>query len=661
MFRLQGTDGVRKFAAHSSRPDLSGLTPQRAFVERGVITEQFMELYTFARARQIIASGAAARGEPFVIGWDPRDPDGLFTSAAVRGIAKAGLCPWTLGVAPTPMCALFAQWAGAAGTAVVTASHNPAAYNGIKMFTRRGLKLLPPDDVKLTELVTSIDYAGEVANARLMAPIVDKPAEAREVFLAHVLDPENSWIPDTATVRNVSLVVDCANGAMSSFAQEILKKAGFVRVETFYTSLDGDVNRGCGVAELDGIREITAQMAIPGGRLYENQAITRMFQLGRAEREAILNGERRVWAAVFDGDGDRLYLAVYDPTSDSARILDGDGVAILQAWRMAGGGGTFVNTVESGINAAIAVEKMGYRVKLAAVGDKWILTEAMMGLIKAGSGPETIALVEKLASEGTAGSDLIEEILDGVAIDFSGVKPPAFIGAEESGHLVTAGFMRGGGRVTPVYHGSGIKCLLNTAAAIMEGGMDAMAEYTTGFKKTIYVYHVDKDKWTRGASVWKRAVETITAWAKGAATPLETTEMIRPEEPDMLYIKLMHGQAHVASVFLRSSGTEDKTGVSLRGPMSLETDLLALGEKLIRPLMLSIKNPNSPMGRAETALLTAAAQGGAPHVPVSGLGDREYQRLLEETAKQGLIDAPRPGARLTERGNWLLPLIRVGQ
>ena len=661
MLRLQGTDGVRKIAVLSSHPAVAGLSPQQAFLAEGVITEQFMELYLFCRARQLLSTGAAERGEPFVIGWDPRDPNGSFTRAAAAGIAKGGLCPWTIGVAPTPMCAFYAQWAAAAGAAVVTASHNPQAYNGIKIFTRHGLKLLPADDVALTENVLSLDYAEEVASARLLAPITDKSAEAREAFIAHAANPANSWLEEPETVKNIRLALDLSNGAMAPFAEEILRRAGFCDVDAFYTALDGDVNAGCGVTQLEGLRRITPEMTAPGGRLGSNLAIARMFQRGRAERDAITQGACRSWAAVFDGDGDRLYLAVYDPLTDSATVLDGDGAATLLAWRMAGGGGTFVNTVESDLNASVAAEDMGYRTKLAAVGDKWILSEAMLELIRIAS-PQAMASLEKPAAEGSLGADMVEQTLDEYAVDFSGIKPPVFIGAEESGHAVTTGFMTGpDGRTAPVHHGSGIQLLLNTAAAIMEGGMDAHGGYLPGFKKTMYIYHVDKGKWRRGSSAWVRSQETAAEWAKTLLRPLELEEMIRLEEADMLYLKLMDGQNHVASVFIRSSGTEDKTGVSLRGPEAMSSSLQNLGETLARQLSLAIKDTNSAMGRAELRILAQAAEGGVLADPVEGFSPREYQRLLEEAAKQGLIDSPWPGAGLTERGAWLLPRIKVGR
>jgi len=651
MMRLQGTDGVRAPVALAAREDLKSLTPQRAFLDKGVITEEFMELYTFVRCRQLIDTGAAKPGEAMVIGWDPRDPGGVFTSAAVAGIGKSGLKPWTLGVAPTPLCPLYAQWSGAAGAIAITASHNPAVYNGIKIFTRRGLKLLPLDDVEFTRLLMGADYATEVKNTP-GAQAEDHSAQAGDLYTRYHLDRVNSLLGDSKWLENVTLIVDAANGAMAPYAENTLAQAGFGRVMVANTLQDGSVNKNCGVAELEGHAIITAQMLAPGGKLQNNLAMAALFEAGR------INPNSQTWAAVFDGDGDRLYLAIYDPMRRQARLLTGDDTAALMAWghRDHAGDRYFVNTVESDLNLALAAAEMGYKTELTAVGDKWILIKAALELARRCGQPEVIAEIERHVAQGTLGADLLEKILDKAQVDFSKVQAPLFIGGEESGHSITTGYLRGkGGQTTPVYHGNGMKSLLNTSAWLATLHGLALDVYWPGFKKTLYAYHVEKALWRRQGDAWMEAVDIVASWAGAAAVALEPVEMIRPEEPDMLYIKLMENGAHIASVFIRSSGTEDKTGVSLRGPERLSGALMELGEGLLRVLMTSIKQTGTLMVAAEALLLRqAAGPSGAPAQALGGLDSAEYSRLLHEAAKQGLLTGGFPGARLTARGQWLL-------
>ena len=71
-----------------------------------------------------------ADGDSMVLGWDPRDPSGVFTEAAVNGIVKGGLHAEVLGIAPTPAIPLFMQSYDFAAGAVITASHNPSPTTG---------------------------------------------------------------------------------------------------------------------------------------------------------------------------------------------------------------------------------------------------------------------------------------------------------------------------------------------------------------------------------------------------------------------------------------------------------------------------------------------------------------------------------------------------
>jgi len=226
MTRFQGTDGVRKLTALSSDAAVRGLSPQTAFAEKDVMTEEFMELYAYCRTRQLIQGGFAEPGMAVAVGWDTRDKSGVFTGAVVSGIIKAGLDVVLVGMAPTPAIALYARHAGMAGAFAVTASHNPAAYNGIKIFTKRGLKLLPGDDEALSSLVLSTDYR-QVKNLIPAGRIEDHSAQLSFFFEAFSLDAKNSWITDPSCLSRVTLVADFANGAFSRMGERILRRAGF--------------------------------------------------------------------------------------------------------------------------------------------------------------------------------------------------------------------------------------------------------------------------------------------------------------------------------------------------------------------------------------------------------------------------------------------------
>ncbi|SVD75506.1 uncharacterized protein METZ01_LOCUS428360, partial [marine metagenome] len=144
--RLQGTDGIRSEVKRFSSQENTNLTPQEIFLKLGFITEEFMEIYAYAHIKQLMNVGRIQVGESFVVGWDPRDPKGNYTSAVVSGICKAGVNALILGVAPTPLVPMYMLYKNARGGFMVTASHNPRDQNGIKTFSSfKGLKLLPSD------------------------------------------------------------------------------------------------------------------------------------------------------------------------------------------------------------------------------------------------------------------------------------------------------------------------------------------------------------------------------------------------------------------------------------------------------------------------------------------------------------------------------------
>ncbi len=176
--------------------------------------------------------------------------------------------------------------------------------------------------------------------------------------------------------------------------------------------------------------------------------------------------------------------------------------------------------------------------------------------------------------------------------------------------------------------------------------------FKAGYKKTLYAYYVAKDRWARGSDVWRTLHDRALGEIATRIPEATVEEMIRPEDSDMLYLKLMIDGRHAGSLFIRNSGTEDKTGLNLRGNRSLQPRLEQVGEAIIRELMSGMKDGAKPMAVAERRLLMLAADDGAP-AALEGLDHDTYHHLLMEVGvKQGLLAAPSPGATLTDRGRW---------
>ena len=151
--RIQGTDGIRGPVGFSENSSYLG--PMETFLNEGILTEELFELYTYSFCQELLNTGFAESNDIAVIGWDPRDSSGRFNQAAVNGIRKAGMTATVVDTLPTPAISMYQLKVGAACGFVLTASHNRADQNGIKIFLgHSNLKLLPEDDKRLTNSVS---------------------------------------------------------------------------------------------------------------------------------------------------------------------------------------------------------------------------------------------------------------------------------------------------------------------------------------------------------------------------------------------------------------------------------------------------------------------------------------------------------------------------
>ena len=411
--RLQGTDGIRRPVARSSDyPD-----PLHAFLNHGVITEDFMELYCYAYA--------STMDGPIVVGWDPRDPEGVYTGAAVRGVQRSGNPVWTVGICPTPGVALFQMHSGAAAAFMITASHNFRDQNGIKIFHGpNGLKLFPDDDRALTKRILSLGTMPEPTST-----VEDRREEAMDLIRDFHLDPRNSWLEAGETLGDFPLIVDAANGAFSGIAADVFREVhGGEVIEVNADATSGLVNTNSGVADLEGHHAIRRD----DRRFANHEAVQQTFA-------------RKGKAAVFDADGDRFYRLDYDEASDSLLVLSGDETAVHQAKYLAppAPDTLYINTVESDLNAARYAASLGYTPRLTAVGDKWVLQQAAQD-------PEHYG-----------------------------------IGSEETGHNISKGYLGDAGSSREVFTGNGLKSALNTFVATRGlTAAEAHRPFEPGFKQT---------------------------------------------------------------------------------------------------------------------------------------------------------------------------------
>jgi phosphoglucosamine mutase len=312
MGRLFGTDGVRGLAN-------GDLTPELALAVAS------------AAARVLVAHDATHRPVA-VLGRDSRLSGEMLEAAVSAGLASAGADVLRVGVLPTPAVAFLTEHYGADLGVVLSASHNPMPDNGIKLFARGGNKL--PDDIEL-----EIEQAAmSEPDTRPIGAAIGRLRDATD-GLERYLEHLQQAVPQS--LDGLHVVVDCANGAASSVAPELYRRAG-AKVTSIAADPDGlNINDGVGSTHLDGlIAEVRARGA----------------DLGIAH----------------DGDADRC-LAV----DASGEIIDGDQILALCAVALRESHNlrenTVVATVMSNLGFHHAMRDAGINVVTTAVGDRYVL------------------------------------------------------------------------------------------------------------------------------------------------------------------------------------------------------------------------------------------------------------------------------------------------
>jgi phosphoglucosamine mutase len=298
-------------------PDVSSpAVPRRYFGTDGVRGIVGQDLTTDLVERLGRAAAVwSGRGRIFV-GRDTRASGPELEGALARGIASAGGSAVVAGVLPTPAVALLTLDLGC----VITASHNPPEYNGVKFFNRDGQKLSDGEEEEIEALLDVAPTGGGE---------IDEVGVATDSYLEHVVDRFGT------DLTGLKIGVDCANGAYSGLAPKAFTDLG-AKVTAIGNDPDGtNINVGCGATDL------------------------------RALQEAVRSGGLDLGVA-FDGDGDRM-LAV----DENGDVVDGDQIlAVLALDRN-------VDLVAVTVMANLGLHRLmadhGIRVITTDVGDRYVL------------------------------------------------------------------------------------------------------------------------------------------------------------------------------------------------------------------------------------------------------------------------------------------------
>lgn len=313
MSRMFGTDGVRGVAG----------------------TELTIELATkLGMAGAYVLTREQEHQPTIIVGCDTRISGGMLASALMAGICSVGANAIYVGVVPTPAIAYLTRKHKVDAGVVISASHNPVEFNGIKFFDGNGYKL--PDE--LEDEIEGLIRDGMTGVNFPTGPAVGKVkyrTDAREEYINHAIQA----VP--VELNGMKIVVDCAEGAAYYTSVEALKELG-AGIVAIHNNPDGtNINANCGSTHME---ELQARV------VYEKAHI----------------------GLAFDGDADRL-LAV----DENGRIVDGDQIMAIVGNHMKSHGklkkDTIVATVMSNLGFFLMGKENGLTIEQTKVGDRYVL------------------------------------------------------------------------------------------------------------------------------------------------------------------------------------------------------------------------------------------------------------------------------------------------
>jgi phosphoglucosamine mutase len=344
--RLFGTDGVRGLANKELTADLALRLAQATAVVLG-------------KGRSAEARRAAGRRPVAVLARDPRVSGDFLSHAVAAGLASSGIDVLDAGVLPTPAAAFLIQDIGADFGVMISASHNPAPDNGIKIFARGGTKL--PDVVEeriesYLERDILMPTGGDVGRIRRFA-------DAEDRYVVHLLGSLEGQRLD-----GIHVVLDCANGAASGVSPETFRDAG-AQVTVIGNEPDGmNINDGVGSTHLDGLAKTVRELGADVGIAH-------------------------------DGDADRCLAVDAD-----GNVVDGDQIMAIVAVSMKRRGvltyDTLVATVMSNLGLKIAMAEHGIAMVETRVGDRYVLGAMSEGGYSLGGEQSGHVVMSRYATTG---------------------------------------------------------------------------------------------------------------------------------------------------------------------------------------------------------------------------------------------------------------------
>jgi phosphoglucosamine mutase len=313
--RLFGTDGIRGVA---------GVSP----LDPATITALGIALADDLKLRKL--------GHlPVLLGMDTRESGPAIAAQLADGITRAGMAVHSAGVITTPGVAYLTRTGNYAAGVMISASHNPFADNGIKVFASTGYKLPDNEEHEIEEEIFKLLPDLEVNPHP--APV--EQTVAADDYIAALLNA----LP--ARLDGLHIVLDCGNGAAFELAPDLFRAAG-AQVTAISNTPDGrNINLDCGALHVQALRAKVLELGADAG-------------------------------VAFDGDADRCMMI-----AGSGKLVDGDMILLIVGRLLQKNGhlpgNIVVSTVMSNLGLEKALGDLGITMLRTAVGDKYVLEEML--------------------------------------------------------------------------------------------------------------------------------------------------------------------------------------------------------------------------------------------------------------------------------------------
>ena len=309
MKKLFGTDGIRGVALNELTCDLA---------------------YRIGGAASLVLQKHGYVSHKILVGCDTRISSPILAMSLMSGLCAYGADAQYLGVVSTPCVSYLTVKHGASASVMISASHNPAEYNGIKIFNCEGIKLPDHFEDEIEELSGDLPAPKNIFRIGKASQLYG----AAEDYIRYLSSCFNG------SLKGIRLAIDCANGSASVTAPRLFSSLG-ADVTVLNASPDGyNINQRCGSTDIESLKQVVTEKRLDCG-------------------------------IAFDGDADRCIMV-----DETGNTVDGDAIMAICALDMKSRGAlknnAVVATVMSNFGLIKFCEENGIDILLTAVGDRYV-------------------------------------------------------------------------------------------------------------------------------------------------------------------------------------------------------------------------------------------------------------------------------------------------